>query len=77
MQFRKVKGLKCAILRDTNPIGLEEQIKKFSEGKIFEDLQYSSTYVKVNVMSKSFQKSIVEYSVFILYKSEINKKEKK
>lgn len=77
MQFRKVKGLKCAILRDTNPFGLEEQIKKFSEGKIFEDLQYSSTYVKVNVMSKSFQKSIVEYSVFILYKSEINKKEKK
>jgi hypothetical protein len=76
MQFRKAKGLKCAILRDTNPISLEEQIEKFSEGKIFEDLQYSSTYVKVNIMSKSFQKSIVEYSVFILYKSEINKKEK-
>lgn len=70
MQFRKVKGLKCAILRDTNPISLEEQIEKFSEGKIFEDLQYSSTYVKVNIMSKSFQKSIVEYSVFILYRKE-------
>lgn len=73
MQFRKAKGLKCAILRDTNPISLEDQIEKFSEGKIFEDLQYSSTYVKVNVMSKSFQKSIVEYSVFILYRPEIKK----
>lgn len=73
MQFRKVKGLKGAILRDTNPISLEEQIEKFSEGKIFEDLQYSSTYVKVDIMSKSFQKSIVEYSVFILYRVEIKK----
>lgn len=73
MQFRKAKGLKCAILRDTNPISLEDQIEKFSEGKIFEDLQYSSTYVKVNIMSKSFQKSIVEYSVFILYRPEIKK----
>lgn len=75
MQFRKAKKLKCAILRDTNPITLEDQIEKFSEGKIFEDLQYSSTYVKVNIMSKSFQKSIVEYSVFILYRPE-TKKEK-
>ena len=73
MQFRKAKGLKCAILHDTNPISLEEQIERFSEGKIFEDLQYSSTYVKVNIMSKSFQKSIVEYSVFILYRVEIKK----
>lgn len=73
MQFRKAKGLKCAILRDTNPISLEESIEKFSEGKIFEDLQYSSTYVKVNIMSKSVQKSIVEYSVFILYRPEIKK----
>lgn len=75
MQFRKVKNLKCAILKDTNSKGLENQIEKFSEGKIFEDLQYSSTYVKVNIMSKSFQKSIVEYSVFILYRPE-TKKEK-
>lgn len=70
MQFRKTKGLSCAILKDTNPISLEEQIEKFSEGKIFEDLQYSSTYVKVNIMSNSFQRTIVEYSVFILYRKE-------
>lgn len=73
MQFRKAKGLKCAILHDTNPISLEEQIERFSEGKIFEDLQYSSTYIKVNIMSKSFQKSIVEYSVFILYRIELKR----
>lgn len=71
MQFRKAKGLKCAILRDTNPISLEESIERFSQGKIFEDLQYSSTFLKVNVLSESFKNSLVEYSVFIMYRVEM------